>query len=116
MLIHSKDDIRFVTEFPCFLGHPVSTSGLMDKFEYIPVFFIPGYFPLILSAYIKNSLLIKDIKRLWHIHTVQTSSIKYAFGVQVYGEVLYLKFYLVFSEPYILLYLTEKLKLCQQFD
>ena len=23
MLIHSKDDIQFVTEFPCFLGHPV---------------------------------------------------------------------------------------------
>ena len=23
MLIHSKDDILFVTEFPCFLGHPV---------------------------------------------------------------------------------------------
>ena len=24
MLIHSKDDIEFVTEFPCFLAHPVS--------------------------------------------------------------------------------------------
>ena len=23
MLIHSKDDIELVTEFPCFLGHPV---------------------------------------------------------------------------------------------
>ena len=23
MLIHNKDDIEFVTEFPCFLGHPV---------------------------------------------------------------------------------------------
>ena len=23
MLIHSKDDLQFVTEFPCFLGHPV---------------------------------------------------------------------------------------------
>ena len=23
MLIHYKDDIQFVTEFPCFLGHPV---------------------------------------------------------------------------------------------
>ena len=23
MLIHDKDDIEFVTEFPCFLGHPV---------------------------------------------------------------------------------------------
>jgi len=23
MLIHNKDDIQFVTEFPCFLGHPV---------------------------------------------------------------------------------------------
>ena len=24
MLIHNKDDIEFVTEFQCFLGHPVS--------------------------------------------------------------------------------------------
>jgi len=24
MLIHNKDDIQFVTEFLCFLGHPVS--------------------------------------------------------------------------------------------
>ena len=23
MLIHNKDDIEFVIEFPCFLGHPV---------------------------------------------------------------------------------------------
>ena len=23
MLIHYKDDIQFVTEFPCLLGHPV---------------------------------------------------------------------------------------------
>ena len=23
VLIHNKDDIEFVTEFPCFLGHPV---------------------------------------------------------------------------------------------
>ena len=22
MLIHNKDDIEFVTEFPCLLGHP----------------------------------------------------------------------------------------------
>jgi len=29
MLIHNKDDIEFVTEFPCFLGHPVQrTAGL----------------------------------------------------------------------------------------
>ena len=23
MLIHNEDDIEFVTEFPCLLGHPV---------------------------------------------------------------------------------------------
>ena len=27
MLIHNKDDIQFVTEFPCFLGHPVLYLG-----------------------------------------------------------------------------------------
>ena len=26
MLIHNKDDIEFVTEFPCFLGHPVESK------------------------------------------------------------------------------------------
>ena len=26
MLIHNKDDIQFVTEFSCFLGHLVSSS------------------------------------------------------------------------------------------
>ena len=33
-------------------------------------------------------------------HTVHTSNMQYAFGVQVYGEVLYLEFYSVFSESY----------------
>ena len=27
MGIHNKDDIQFVTEFPCFLGHPVGKIG-----------------------------------------------------------------------------------------
>ena len=35
-----------------------------------------------------DSLLIKDIKRLWPIHSIQTSNMQYAFGVQMYGEVL----------------------------
>ena len=26
MLIHKKDDIEFVTEFLCLLGHPVQTA------------------------------------------------------------------------------------------
>ena len=26
MLIHNKDDIELVTEFPCLLGHPVQTN------------------------------------------------------------------------------------------
>ena len=34
MLIHNKDDIEFVTEFPCFLGHPVSLIYL-DQLKYI---------------------------------------------------------------------------------
>ena len=27
MLIHNKDDIEFVTEFPCFLGHPIDKNS-----------------------------------------------------------------------------------------
>ena len=29
MLIHNKDDIEFVTEFPCLLGHPVFAQILI---------------------------------------------------------------------------------------
>ena len=31
MLIHGKDDIQFVTEFPCFLGHPVLFQPVKAK-------------------------------------------------------------------------------------
>ena len=30
LLIHNKDDIEFVTEFPCFLGHPVLSIGTQN--------------------------------------------------------------------------------------
>ena len=52
--------------------------------------------------YTLDGLLIKDVKRLWPIHTVQISSMQYAFGVQVYGEVLHLEFYLKFSQNSLL--------------
>ena len=32
MLIHNKDDIEFVTEFPCFLGHPVALIFLWSLY------------------------------------------------------------------------------------
>jgi len=32
MLIQYKDDIQFVTEFPCFLGHPVLTAFRYHKY------------------------------------------------------------------------------------
>ena len=31
MLIHNKDDIEFVTEFQCFLGHPVDTVKIIER-------------------------------------------------------------------------------------
>jgi len=31
MLIHNKDDIQFVTEFPCFLGHPVVSDVPLSR-------------------------------------------------------------------------------------
>ena len=51
-----------------------------------------------------GSLLIKDIKRLWPNYTLNI-----ALGVQVYGEVLYLKFYSVFSEQFI----SNEILLCK---
>ena len=33
MLIHNKDDVEFVTEFPCFLGHPVQSISFEKKFD-----------------------------------------------------------------------------------
>ena len=38
------------------------------------------------------SLSVQLRQRLWPNHTVQTSNMQYAFGVQVQGEVLYFKF------------------------
>ena len=35
MLIHNKDDIQLVTEFPCLLGHPVLTLIILVVAEYI---------------------------------------------------------------------------------
>ena len=34
LLIHNKDDIEFVTEFPCFLGHPVSLQPSVVVLRY----------------------------------------------------------------------------------
>ena len=35
MLIHNKDDIEFVTEFPCLLEHPVSPNITHEPFNQI---------------------------------------------------------------------------------
>ena len=35
MLIHNKDDIEFVTEFPCLLGNPVVQNCIFDQFDFI---------------------------------------------------------------------------------
>ena len=37
MLVHNKDDIEFVTEFPCLLGHSVDTVPLTNTFFLIIV-------------------------------------------------------------------------------
>ena len=33
MVIHNKDDIDFLTEFPCFLGHPVEREKIIKFIE-----------------------------------------------------------------------------------
>jgi len=30
MLIHNKDNIEFVTEFPCFMGHPILPNNYLN--------------------------------------------------------------------------------------
>ena len=74
------------------------------RVEYIQLTILLSKFlatsPCVLAlVYTQDSLLLKDIKRLWPIHAVQTLNMPYAFEVQVYGEILYLE---VFSEPFIL--------------
>ena len=54
--------------------------------------------------------MVKNVKRLWPIHTVQISNMQYAFGVQVYGEVFNLEFYSVFSEQFI----KDEILLCKR--
>ena len=61
-------------------------------------------------AYTWDSLLVKNVKRLWPIHTVQISNMQYAFGVQVYEEVFNLEFYSVFSEQFI----KDEILLCKR--
>ena len=41
MLIHNKDDIEFVTEFPCFLGHPVGKRWYFQIINQIKVYMLP---------------------------------------------------------------------------
>ena len=45
MLIHNKDDIEFVTEFPCFLGHPVHMFEESFNFDRVPncVIFVSSF-------------------------------------------------------------------------
>ena len=48
MLIHNKNDIEFVTEFPCFLGHPVSLiyyeeineEIFLTSFDFLKLYFM----------------------------------------------------------------------------
>ena len=49
MLIDNKDDIEFVTEFPCFLGHPV---GCETTEQNGMSFFITD--PRVILEFIKN--------------------------------------------------------------
>ena len=35
MLVRNKDDIEFVTEFPCFLGHPVQETQNLSTWQQI---------------------------------------------------------------------------------
>ena len=68
-----------------------------------------------LSVYISLSVQLgqftdKGYKDIMIIRIIQTSNMQHAFGVQVYGEVLYLKFYSVFSEPFI----NDEILLCKR--
>ena len=51
MLIHNEDDIEFVTEFPCFLGHPVPCRDQSNTIK----------FKSYLSAYRDEPLKISTI-------------------------------------------------------
>jgi len=50
MLIHNKDDIEFVTEFPCFLVHPVAIIEALIQKEY--------------DIKSKLNVLFKDVSRI----------------------------------------------------
>ena len=40
MLIFKKDDIQFVTEFPCFLGHPVVYAKYTSRYYLAQAYFL----------------------------------------------------------------------------
>ena len=68
MLIHNKDHIEFVTEFPCLLGHPVcnleksikkeeNTSRATFIFYFYPDFLKSSLLKMYLFFFLKKRLI-----------------------------------------------------------
>ena len=54
IIIYNKDDIEFVTEFPCFLGHPVYPTNFFSNSSFLsftPIFYILLIYSHILHSY-----------------------------------------------------------------
>ena len=64
MLIHNRDDIEFVTEFPCFLGHPVHEIRLI----YISIINIEellfGIVPILVSL-VRADIFLSNLNISW---------------------------------------------------
>ena len=86
MLIYNKDDIEFVTEFPCLLGHPVlfSVHGYQQRMRLQrPLFGINTFFHLIRDS------LKRSIPNHWINHIERLNSRQKAYSLTL-GEDSYL--------------------------
>ena len=100
MLIHNKDDIQFVTEFPCLFGHPVPSiiqiTESIDQFHYAIldcVIFAMRHF-LNMTFYVKKTPPAKgeNFKSEFLSHTL-------IFGSSFWWKIRNFKTFLFFSSP-----------------
>jgi len=96
MLIHNKDDIEFVTEFPCFLGHPVfGRQRLPALLESTRVYTLQ--FPTKDDTWKKEKvfnkkklgLIFLPLNKIYYLHGQPSSTFEFLSRVNLSGPSLY---------------------------
>ena len=92
MLIHNKDDIEFVPEFPCLLGQPLSVQLKAHNTRTDHFYFLYFYF----SEFILLNCWENNIDNIWIIFIPEDVLCPSSGSIYIYIYTLYKQF-LVFS-------------------